>query len=179
MNKKTAISFGLWIVVAIVMGMWGSLGSTANGKDVMAEEPTEAISEKSEAKDSLERRTDSVDAPKLVEHQVVAYYFHGNVRCASCRKIEAYTKEAIDSAFGDALKCGSLEWRVINTDSSQHEHYLKDYQLYTRSVVISDIHKGKETRWKNLEKVWELLGDQEEFSAYITNEVRLFMDATK
>ena len=123
--------------------------------------------------------TDSIRATLPAAHQVIVYYFHGNVRCASCRKIEAYTKEAIDSAFALELDSGRMAWRVVNTDSSQYEHFLKDYQLYTRSVVVSDSHSGKETRWKNLEKVWELLGDQPKFHAYIRTELRPFLDPTK
>ena len=34
---------------------------------------------------------------------VVAFYFHGNVRCATCRKIEAYADEAIHSSFAAAF----------------------------------------------------------------------------
>jgi hypothetical protein len=112
-------------------------------------------------------------------HQVVAYYFHGNVRCASCLKIEAYTKEAIDSAFAVPLKENRLVWRVINTDSTCNEHYLTDYKLFTKSVVFSDLHDGKETRWTNLDKVWELLNDQARFHAYICDELTPYMDSTK
>ena len=35
---------------------------------------------------------------------VVAIYFHGNVRCATCRKIEAYADEAVQSRFSEALE---------------------------------------------------------------------------
>ncbi len=112
-------------------------------------------------------------------HQVVAYYFHGNVRCASCLKIEAYTKEAIDSAYASELKDNRIVWRVINTDSTCNEHYLTDYKLFTKSVVLSDLHSGKETRWANLEKVWELLNDQARFHAYICDELSPYMDTTK
>ena len=114
-----------------------------------------------------------------VSHKVIAYYFHGNRRCVSCRKIEAYTKDAIDSAFAADLKSGVLEWRVVNTDSAQNEHYLTDYKLYTKSVILSNLHDGKETRWKNLEKVWEFLGDRKEFAAYIKSELDSFLVKTK
>jgi hypothetical protein len=124
-------------------------------------------------------KPDSASTVKTSDHKVIAYYFHGNRRCISCRKIEAFTKEAIDSAFGGDLKSGALEWRVVNTDSAQNEHYWTDYKLYTKSVILSDLHGGKETRWKNLEKVWEFLGDQKEFAAYISSELKAFMDPTK
>ncbi len=133
----------------------------------------------SEQKSSAEKSGDSVRTVAPANHRLIAYYFHGNVRCVSCRKIEAYTKEAIDSAFTDALNSGRLEWQVINTDSSQNEHFLQDYQLFTKSVVLSDLHDGQQARWKNLEKVWELLGDRAKFHAYIQDEVRDFLDPAK
>ncbi len=120
--------------------------------------------------------TDSVTA---IPHKVVAYYFHGNVRCVTCRKIEAYTGEAIDSGFAAELKSGLLEWHAINTDSSQNEHYLEDYQLFTKSVILSDLHHGKQTRWKNLDKIWTLTGNKSDFMKYIRDEVRIMLDSTK
>jgi hypothetical protein len=122
---------------------------------------------------------DSSKTAIVPPHQVIAYYFHGNVRCASCLKIEAYTKEAIDSAFAGELKDNRLVWRVINTDSTCNEHYLTDYKLFTKSVVLSDLHDGKETRWANLDKVWELLTDQAKFHAYICDELNPYLDSTK
>lgn len=106
-------------------------------------------------------------------HKIIAYYFHGTRRCPSCKKIEAYSQEAVQTGFGEDLKSGKMEWRVVNTDDSPNEHYMKDYQLYTKSLVLSHIEGGKETQWKNLEKVWELLGDKEAFVKYVQDEVRL------
>jgi len=37
-------------------------------------------------------------------HKVVAYYFHTNTRCDTCRKIEAYSHEAIEEGFKTELK---------------------------------------------------------------------------
>lgn len=109
-------------------------------------------------------------------HQVIAYYFHGNVRCGTCRKIEAYTKEAIDSAFVKELKSGLLEFHATNIDSSQNEHFREDYKLYTKSVIVADFVDGKQVRWKNLEKIWMLTGNKAEFAKYIQTEVRAFLD---
>jgi hypothetical protein len=99
--------------------------------------------------------------------------FHGTRRCPSCMKIEAYSQEAVQTGFAEDLKAGKMEWLVINTDESPNEHYEKDYQLYTKSLILSRVENGKETKWKNLEKVWELLGDKEAFIKYVQDEVRL------
>lgn len=116
------------------------------------------------------------DSATIKPHKVMAYYFHGNVRCATCRRIEAFTREAIDSGFVTDLKSGDLEFRAVNIDSSQNKHFVNDYQLYTRSVVLTDLHQGKQTRWKNLDKVWMLSGKKAEFMKYIQSEVSAFLD---
>lgn len=150
----------------------------AFGMVALADNPLPIVKDKADTIKSAVVTDTAISAvPK--SHKVVAYYFHGNQRCVSCRKIEAYTKASIDSAFANDLKAGDLEWRVVNTDSSQNEHYLEYYKMYTKSVILSDIHDGKEVRWKNLEKVWELLGDQKEFAEYIKGELTPFLDKTK
>lgn len=55
-----------------------------------------------------------------------------------------------------------------------NEHFIKDYELYTKSVVIVDTRNGKQIRWKNLEKVWELLYSKDAFIKYIEDELRSY-----
>ena len=50
------------------------------------------------------------------EASVIVYYFRGNFRCASCHKIEQYTKEAINKFFADELKTGELVFKMVNTE---------------------------------------------------------------
>jgi hypothetical protein len=40
-------------------------------------------------------------------------------------------------------------------------------------VILSRVENGKETTWKNLEKIWELVGDKGAFVKYVQDEVRL------
>lgn len=107
-----------------------------------------------------------------VAHKIIAYYFHTTRRCPSCKKIEAYSDEAIRTGYDDQLKKGQLEWRVVNTDEPGNEHYVDDYQLYTKSLVLSHVEGGKQTKWKNLDKVWELLGDKDGFMKYVQDEIK-------
>lgn len=115
------------------------------------------------------------DSTTTAAHKVIAYYFHSTARCTSCRKIEAYTHESILTNFDDDLQSGRLEWRVLNTDFKENRHFIKDYQLYTKSVVLVDLHDGKQIRWKNLSRVWELLGDKPAFLKYVQSEVNAYL----
>jgi hypothetical protein len=108
-------------------------------------------------------------------HRVVAYYFHTNFRCVNCRRIEAYSREAVEAAFPQELKDGRLIWKVVNVEEKGNEHFVKDYQLYTKSLVLVDEAGGKRTRWKNCTKVWEFLSDKEGFLRYVQGEVRGYL----
>ncbi|MGB9004372.1 MAG: nitrophenyl compound nitroreductase subunit ArsF family protein [Candidatus Aminicenantales bacterium] len=109
------------------------------------------------------------------DNRVIAYYFHAYVRCITCRTIEAYSGEAVQSFFADALKSGRLEWRVINVEEPGNEHFIQDFQLVTRSVVLELMEKGARKRWKNLQLVWQLVHDEKAFKEYIRDETKSFL----
>lgn len=108
----------------------------------------------------------------------IATYFYTNIRCPSCMTIERLTEKTITTGFKEKLDSGLMQWRTINIDGEGNFHYVKDYKLYTKSVIISEMADGKEVRWKNLPKVWELLGNEEEFRKYLTEEITSFMAGT-
>jgi hypothetical protein len=107
--------------------------------------------------------------------QFVAYYFHGNFRCATCKKLEAYSQEAISEAFADELAAGTLSWKVLNTDEKANKHFVTDFELVTKAVVLVEYLDGKVVRFENLNDVWELVGDKEEFIKYVQDSTREFL----
>jgi len=113
--------------------------------------------------------------PSVRSHRVIAYYFHTTYRCASCRAIEAYSREAIETAFAEQLKDGRLVWRTVNTEVKGNDHFVKDYNLYTKSLVLVNEVRGKPAQWKNLEKVWQLLQDKTRFLRYVQDETRAYL----
>lgn len=117
----------------------------------------------------------AVAAPGARPHRVIAYYFHTTVRCASCRAIETYSREAIESAFAGQLGDSSLVWKVVNIDVKGNEHYVKDYALYTKSLILVHEQPGRPERWKNLVRVWQLLRDKPAFQRYVQDETRAFL----
>ncbi len=111
-------------------------------------------------------------------NRVIAYYFHGNQRCPTCRNIEAYTKETIQSGFVEELADGTLELRIVNVDEPANEHFVSDFQLTAKSVVLVNEQNGEQAGWKNLEKIWDLVSDKESFVTYIRDETRTQLEAS-
>lgn len=116
--------------------------------------------------------------PATPDH-VTAYYFHGNFRCASCRKIEEYSKAAINEGFVNELKDGKLKFNVVNVEESPNRHFIRDYSLVTKSLVLVLKDGEREVRFKNLELVWQFLSSREKFVEYVQNEVRTFLAEVK
>ena len=114
--------------------------------------------------------------PVAPARQVTAYYFHTTMRCPSCRKIEAWSREAVHREFAPDLKAERLVWRMVNVDEPKNKHFVQDYKLYTKSLVLVGRRDGKQTRWKNLPKVWELLGNKATFQTYVRDQVRAFLE---
>ena len=114
-------------------------------------------------------------AEEKPDSMVTVYYFHGDRRCQSCIKIEKYTEEAVKNFFTDRMESGELVYRVINTDKEENKHYIDDYQLYTKSVILSLTRDGKEVRHKNLDKVWQYIRNREKFHQYIKQETEAFL----
>jgi len=114
---------------------------------------------------------DGLTAP----HQVIAYYFHGTKRCKTCLQIEASAKETIELAFPDELKDGSLVWKSVDFDEPANEHYATVYQLASPSLVLVEFKDGKQTRWRNMEQVWDLIWEKEIFSKYVRDGVSQFL----
>jgi hypothetical protein len=114
-------------------------------------------------------------APQTGAHKVIAYYFHTNARCSKCRKIEAYSKEAIEQGFQNELKSGTLELRIVNYESPENRHFIQDYKLVTKSLILVNLLDGKQTKWTNLKLVWQLTERKDAFINYVRREVQDYL----
>lgn len=108
----------------------------------------------------------------VAANPAVVYYFHGTSRCQTCRTIEAYAQEAVSGAFSADLAERRLEWKVVNVDEPANEHFVDDFKLYTRSLVVVDAKDPK--RFKILDRVWQLTQDKAAFRKYVEDEIRAF-----
>lgn len=111
--------------------------------------------------------------------KVIVYYFHGTFRCYTCNLMEKYSKEAIEINFKDALATGKFEFKAVNVEERDNEHFIKDYKLYTKSLILSLVKNGKEIKSKNLTKIWEYSRNKQRFLDYVKEEVTNFLKETK
>ncbi len=111
--------------------------------------------------------------------QLIVYYFHGDVRCPTCHKLETYAKEALDTYFPDELASQDIVWRAINVDNPENRHFIQDYKLVTKSVVLSEITDGKEIEWKHLDQIWQKVRDKTSYLNYIRDSITEFIAEEK
>ena len=88
------------------------------------------------------------------------YYFHGNRRCMTCNAIEELTRKVVGDSAG-------MQFITVNIEEPQNEHFIQDFQLVSRTVVMEC--NGK---YEKFDRVWELVHSPEQFIAYIQDGIR-------
>jgi hypothetical protein len=104
---------------------------------------------------------------------VVCTCFLNEHPCESSRRLEAWTKDALEAGFAPDLQSGRITFRSINYDLPENAHYLRDYALPFQSIVLQD--SGNPKRWVRLDKLWEMIGDQKVFRQYVQDETGKFI----
>ncbi len=111
----------------------------------------------------------------LMPNRLVVYYFHSKQRCKTCMNFEKYTRELIASSFAEQEKKGLLEFQSISISDEENKKYIEQYQLVSKSIILSKVKDNKETEFKNLDKIWDLIGDENVFKQYVKENIDLFL----
>lgn len=146
--------------LACAVGLFAASSGYAVGKTAKAAKalPVKAAA-KSAAKDVKAATTMKV------------YYFHGSVRCVTCRKIEQYTKEAVEQSFSSGTYAGKVLFIPVNVEENANEHFVEQYKLVAKSVILQPEQGGKPGQWENLDRIWVYSGDRDKFLAYVKGSV--------
>jgi len=121
------------------------------------------------AKDPVGASQETPDA------QVLVTYFYTTYRCPTCKKLETYSRQAIEEGFSRELEEKKIVFSTYNVDEPENSHYTEDYKLVTKSLIISLNRNGKEIKWTNLADIWKLVGNQEKFKAYVQSETQAYL----
>jgi hypothetical protein len=106
--------------------------------------------------------------------EVVAYYFHGTVRCDACLLIELLAKNAIEQHFRAELDAQSLVFRSVNYDLPENESYRAAYGLPPPALVLVR-QQAQSTESRVLGETWSLLEEPPKFDNYVATQVREFL----
>jgi pyrroloquinoline quinone (PQQ) biosynthesis protein C len=92
-------------------------------------------------------------------------------------RMEEFSGYAIQDDFLEELKNGQIEWRAVNMQLPENQHFVKDFQLRMSSLIIVRFKDGKQVEWRNLEKIWDHVGDMNDFVKYVQSNVKAFLKA--
>ena len=148
MNPKSVIRIVLLAVIAIAVGGWAmkEFGSDREGK--------------------------SGPAAATRPDGVTVINFHGEKRCRTCIGIGNLARKTLDEEFAADEKAGRIHWEHINFDEPANAHFVEDYQLVSSTVLVTRWKDGKEVKWNRLDAVWDHVGDEPTFRAYVAQGVR-------
>jgi len=152
-SDKYLASFGIFSsVLVLALSLWGCSANGAEPSPAPAKQPGSNSA-----------------------GQVVVTYFHTTFRCPTCRKLEAYSRETVENDFAKQIKENKIVFRTVNLEEAENEHFIKDYKLYTKSLIVSLQENGKEIRWKNLPDIWRLVHSREKFEEYVQSEIEAYL----
>jgi hypothetical protein len=112
-------------------------------------------------------------APSAKASRLVAFYFHGKKRCDACNSIERLTHAALKPDTDTE----TVEIRSVDVDDPTHAHFVTDFALAVRTVVLAEEADGKYPRWKRLDECWSRYEEPEDFTAYLQASLKAFRTA--
>ena len=113
-----------------------------------------------------------ITQPGVAPDVIQVTYFSSDVRCATCVRIERLTHATVARHFAPELQSGRIGLRTVNLDGPGNEHFVRDYSLISKTVIVSDLARGQEVQWENLQQVWTKQKDEQAFEAYVVDAVR-------
>ncbi|MGC8990222.1 MAG: nitrophenyl compound nitroreductase subunit ArsF family protein, partial [Verrucomicrobiia bacterium] len=106
---------------------------------------------------------------------LIAYYFHGTVRCETCLLIETLARAVVEQQFYAEVAANRIIWESVNYDQPENQHFVADYNLPCPSLVLVLLQEGKPQDWKLLGDTWQLVHEPAKLNDYVETEVRSFL----
>lgn len=159
---KKLLQISLLAFVAVALGLW------AWGRWMV---PHDGATDSAAATVDI-TQSEVAQPPSGPEHVVRVTYYTTDVRCDSCRQIEALTRQTVTERFADEVAAGLVVFSLCNIDQAENAHFATDYALSFKTVVISDEWNGEERSWVKMDQVWQLLGDQSAFMDYLSEAIQ-------
>ena len=181
-NMLKRHTVGLYGILAAIMLAGPACAADKADTNNDGQEKSRATETTAARPDTKEKGEPAVQSPqdksssqKKDQEIIDVYLFHGSYRCFSCNKMEALTQEAIEESFAQQKKNGTVRFQHVNVEEDGNRHFIQDYNISAISIILSQKAGDKEKQWKNLDKVWVLLRNEEKFKEYVVNEIKAYL----
>jgi thiol-disulfide isomerase/thioredoxin len=104
--------------------------------------------------------------------RVVVMYFHRTNPCPTCRKMSAYTEEAVKNGFAEQIKSGKVEYHYVDFQDENNADLVKGYNVARPTLIVAQVVGNKVKEHKNLTEMWDKVDDKDEFVKYVQENVK-------
>jgi len=115
---------------------------------------------------------DSASIPDITKLEL--YHFHGNQQCYSCVLLGDMAEKVVNTYYPDELSSGKLVFGHINAEDPTNRDLTKKYEVASSSLMIGVYTKDSFTK-QDLVDLWYRLGNEEEYSDYLTGILDSFL----
>ncbi len=195
-NKEIAKSYGIEDIPTQVFldpegnELWRHVGFISKA-DILAKwsefgyhlKPTsdsENQNDEASASDSASAAPDGAAETIEGPSRISVYYLFNTFRCATCRKVESLTKEAVlgteavPGPFADDVSAGKLTFESLNIEQEEHSHFLTNFGTQAKIPVIAEISGNRIVRFVVLDKSWFLFDDKPRYLGYVRDAIETF-----
>jgi hypothetical protein len=116
---------------------------------------------------------------ETIDNGLIVYYFHGNMRCPTCRSIESQAHETVKTHFASPLSDGKIIWKIVNYEQAAAKPLATKFEIQMPVVVLARMKDGQIEDWKRLDEVWALVGDKAGFTKYVRGEIERMLAGGK
>lgn len=105
---------------------------------------------------------------------VEVIYFHGKQRCASCKAIEQYAREVVETTFADEVRDGKVTFRIVDITTPEGEALADNYEVTWSSLYVTTRKDGKEERRNLTDFAFaNALGNPDNFKSGLADAIQL------
>lgn len=136
-----------------------------------------AVSPGSPSASSAGRGTSGILTTASPQETLVVWYFHGTMRCPTCRTIESLAQEVVQQNFGKELASGQLLWKTANYEHPEYAALVQKLDVRMPVVALTRMQGEQILESKTLEEVWGLVQDKPAFRNFLQKEIRQMLSS--
>ena len=115
-------------------------------------------------------------ADAIAKAQVVVTFFREEEPCDTTKRVEQMCRNAVAAGFGSELNSGEVVYRVICAMLPENDHYLDDYEIGEKALIVARQENGKECEFVACHDIWILFEEEtSEFDAYVQQQIRDYL----